>query len=404
MTRPSPRPKTARFRAIGFEVVRVASPRLRAAAISEAAGQTVLLTSDHIYISEKAARDFVKAAAPPEPADRARPRGQSLGRIHAAASGSGPRDESGRALRFSGRRREAAAPIDDAQAWLREIRQSARRCLVPMREIVVEIPLPVIPAQGGERPVLRYPVTSTVVVSIEHWVHILWLNQIAFGIRWMEHIRRHPLWTLARALSRLSFDRERLLERLVSRGSGVRIHPTAYVSGSILGDGVVVGPHVTIKNSIIGAGTHVQDHAVLLSSVIGARCLITENTFGVSLVSYPEATIGNYKMQVSLIGRGAYVNAWAGFVDAKFVGTVRVMHRGELADSERAFLGSCIGHGAKVAAKVLIQAGREIPNETTVVMRPDEVVSVIPQDLRAGRPMVRDRGTLVPLGEEGRSG
>jgi hypothetical protein len=33
-------------------------------------------------------------------------------------------------------------------------------------------------------------------------------------------------------------------------------------------------------------------------------------------------------------------------------------------------------------------------------MRPDEVVAVVPPDLPSNRPLVRDRGTLVPLGEE----
>jgi hypothetical protein len=35
-----------------------------------------------------------------------------------------------------------------------------------------------------------------------------------------------------------------------------------------------------------------------------------------------------------------------------------------------------------------------------VVMRPDEVVSVVPPDLKPGVPLVRDGGTLVPLGQE----
>ena len=120
-------------------------------------------------------------------------------------------------------------------------------------------------------------------------------------------------------------------------------------------------------------------------------------------MSYPGATIGNYKLQVSLIGRDAYINAWAGFVDAKFVGSVKVQHKGELLSTERSFLGSVIGHRAKVAAKILIHPGREIPNDTVVVMRPDEVVSVIPDDMPPNVPMVRDGGTLVPLGQERRA-
>jgi hypothetical protein len=79
---------------------------------------------------------------------------------------------------------------------------------------------------------------------------------------------------------------------------------------------------------------------------------------------------------------------------------VKVQHHGKPTSSGRAFLGSCVGHRAKVAAKVMIQAGRELPNDLVVVMRPDEVVRVVPDDLPPGVPLVRDRGTLVPLGQE----
>jgi acetyltransferase-like isoleucine patch superfamily enzyme len=247
---------------------------------------------------------------------------------------------------------------------------------------------------------MEYPVTSTIVVSIEHWVHILWLNQIAFGIRWMELIRRHPLWTVFRFLGGLSFDRHRLLDRLVWKGRGTRIHPTAYISASIIGKDVEIGAHVTVRNSIIADGAILQDHAVLLNTVVGPKTLVTENTFLVSTVAYPGVTVGNYKLQVTLIGRDAYVNIWAGIVDAKFKGEVMVRHKGELMSSGRSFLGSCIGHRAKVAAKILIQPGREIPNDTVIVMRPDEVVSLVPDDLPPGVPLVRDHGTLVPLGQE----
>src|SRR6185503_12148413 len=113
----------------------------------------------------------------------------------------------------------------------------------------------------------------------------------------------------------------------------------------------------------------------------GPNTFVMENTFMVSVACYPGVTVGNYKLQVTLIGRDAYVNAWVGFVDAKFAGEVMVNHHGKLAGTGRAFLGSVVGHRAKIGAKILIQPGREIPNDAVVVMRPDEVVSVIPADL-----------------------
>lgn len=384
------------FEVMGFEVVRVETPEAAVKAISEVRGAPVLLMLDRIYLSEKAGRDFVKAARGVN-----RPCSLALS-MNASVEYTLPLQDVEQqeglvihdVLLVDGA--VLPPPVADPVAWMRKI--DSTPVDVPKREIVAEIQLPTIGERDKTK--MRYPVTSTVVVSVEHWVHILWLNQIAFGIRWMETIRRHPIWAAWRAISALSLDRFKLLDRLVRRGPGCEIHPTAYLSGSIIGKNVKIGAHATVRNSIVGDGAVIQDHAVLLNSVVGPDTLVTENTFLVSVVSYPDATIGNYKMQVSLVGRGAYVNAWAGFVDAKFVGTVKVSKGGDLVSSERAFLGSVVGHRAKVAAKILIQAGREVPNDAVIVMRPDEVVSVVPDEITEGVPMVRDRGTLVPLGEE----
>ena len=298
---------------------------------------------------------------------------------------------------FNGSHSIELANVDET--WLDVLRTSATWIDVPKKEIVRTIPLPTI----GERDatVMRYPVTTSIVVSVEHWVHILWLNQLSFGIRWVDLVlRQRPVWAFFRAISAFSFNIENIMHRLVSRGSGCQIHPTSYISASIIEDGAVIGPNVTIRNSYIGKNAVIQDHAVILNSVVGEDALILENTFLVSSTCYPESTVGNYKLQVSLVGRGAYVNAWAGFVDAKFVGSVNVQHKGKLASAERSFLGSVVGHRAKVAAKVLIHPGREIPNDTVIVMRPDEIVSVVPENIEPNQPMVRSGGTLVPLGTE----
>jgi carbonic anhydrase/acetyltransferase-like protein (isoleucine patch superfamily) len=381
---------------IQFEIVRADDTEAATKAIRESK-LPVLVMLDRIYLSEKAAKDFLGATK-----TIARPCRLALSK-NASVEYTLPLQD---ILQDGGLvihdvvlvdpQGPLPQPSSDPVGWIRAI--GGTPVDVPKRELVAEIQLPTIGERDKTK--MRYPITSTVVVSIEHWVHILWLNQIAFGIRWMEILRRHPVWGVLRAISAFSLDRNKLLDRLVRRGSGCEIHPTARLSASIVGSGVKIGPHATVRNSIVGDGAIVQDHAVLLNTVIGPRTLVTENTFLVSTVAYPDATVGNYKLQVTLIGRGAYVNAWAGFVDAKFVGDVKVLHKGELVGSGRSFLGSVVGHRAKVAAKVLIQAGREIPNDTMVVMRPDEVVSVVPDRIEEGVPMVRDRGTLVPLGKE----
>lgn len=276
------------------------------------------------------------------------------------------------------------------------LRESAGRVVVRKRELGIPLRLPVLGDARETQAVV--PVTSTVAAHVEHWVHILWLNQVAFGVRWMELVRAHKLWTFARVLAAFPFaPLPRLLRSFVWKGRGVRIHPTAHVEASILGDGVVIGPRASVRNSILGAGVEVGDHATVLSSSLGDRTFVTPRTFVVWSAAYPDAVISNYKLQVSLLGRGASLSTWAGLIDAKLQGTVEVKHDGALVSTERSFIGSCIGHGAFVGAKVLVMPGREIPNGAFIAMRPDELIVDVPADLPAGVPLVRDQGTLVPL-------
>ena len=275
------------------------------------------------------------------------------------------------------------------------LRDDARRHLVAKREIVRDIRMPLVgdPSQS----ILRYPITSTVAAHVEHWVHILWLNHIAFGFGWGELIRRNKLWTLSRLLRAIPPTFPNLMRQMVYRGKGVRIHPSALVEGSILGDGVVIGARASVRNSILGNGVEVGDHATVLASSVGARTYVTPKTFFVWSTAYEDAVISNYKLQMSVVGRSASSSTWAGLIDAKFQGSIDVMHRGQRHSTERSFLGSAIGHNSYIGAKVLILPGRSVPNQSFIAMRPDELIRELPAELTPGTPYVRDQGTLVPL-------
>ncbi len=394
---------------LNLSVVRVDHPAQIKAKI-EASGGPALIMLDRVYLSEKAAKDFMKAARPKAPASLALSINASvdytlpLQSVQRAQVPDGKTGESKEAVVHDVVFASAdalPAPEDDPLRWFSALHEKARPVDVPKREIVAPVRLPTI----GERQAstLNYPVTSTVVVSIEHWVHILWLNQIAFGIRWMELLRRKPLWGLWRMLTGMPTNRFALMDRLVRIERGARVHPSAFTSGAIIGAGANIGARATVRNSIVGEGAIVEDNATVLNTVVGPGAMVMAGTFLVSTVIYPNATVGNHKLQVSLIGEEAYVNAWAGFVDAKFVGHVKVEKDGALQSTERAFLGSCVGHRAKVGAKILIMPGREVPNDAMVVMRPDEIISTVPAQLPPNTPLVRDQGTLVPLGQERRS-
>jgi len=283
-------------------------------------------------------------------------------------------------------------------ADLTTLRTACAPLLVEKRELVSQVRLPLLPMNAvNGSPTMLFPFTSSVCVAVRHWVHVLWLNQLAPGILLNLVMRQQKLKTLFKAISGLSFKREDLLQRVASIHPTARVHPSAHVEGSVIGPNAVVGARASVRQSVVAEGAEIGEHATILSSTVGRNSYVTPKTFMVWCAIYPDAVVGNFKLQVSLVGRGAHVNVWAGMIDAKFQGSVRVELDGKLQSTERSFLGSCIGHGAQVAAKVLIHPGRVVPNGTIIVMRPDEVISEIPSTMTPGVPMVRDGGTLKPL-------
>lgn len=384
--------------------------------------EPVLVLADHTYVSDKCLGDFIDASFDLVTSGPARgdisarlalARTPAVDFVRPVSSASvEPFDESGpggrpdKPWRAEAEAKERVAfdcflmeripPADNGDELLAKLRADSRRVVVKKRELGIPLRLPTLGSAQETKAIV--PVTSTVAAHVEHWTHILWLNQLAFGIRWMDIARQHKLWCAWRALLSFPFTPfARVMRSFVRKGRGVKIHPTAHVEASILGDGVVIGARASVRNSILGAGVEVGDHGTVISSSLGANTFVTPRTFVVWSASYPDAVLTNYKLQVSLVGRGASLSTWAGLIDAKLQGHVDVKHDGKIASTERSFLGSCVGHGAFVGAKVLIMPGREIPNGTFIAMRPDELVTDVPADLPAGVPLVRDAGTLVPL-------
>ncbi|MBM4279933.1 MAG: hypothetical protein FJ137_04015 [Deltaproteobacteria bacterium] len=383
-----------------------------------ASAEPTVVLADHTFVTEKCLGDFLERAfdvvATGGEARLALARTPSVDFLRPVSSATiEPFDDDGLGAavpargRFATRHESAArervaydcffvarVEAQPAAALLARLRQEARRVVVPKKELGIPLRLPTLGEGNGT---LLIPVTSTLAAHVEHWVHVLWLNQAGFGAQWMDLLRAHKAWAFARALAGAPWSFAALTKSLVRRGRGARIHPTAHVEASILGDDVVIGAGASVRNSIVGDGVVVGDHATVLSSTLGARVGVTPRSFVVWSAAYEDAVLSNYKLQVSLIGRGASLSTWAGFIDAKLQGSVDVRHDGALVSTERSFLGSCLGHGGHVGAKVLLLPGREIPGGAFVAMRPDELIVDVPRELPAGVPLVRDRGRLVPL-------
>ncbi len=394
----------------GIDVVRVK----RGEPLPAFEGPSVVL-ADHTYLSDKCLGDFLAGASEDDRVRRLAlcrtPSVEYTRPVSSVAIEPLDADGPGSAPPRGGRTDEAAterAAYDafyvpsgklpdavDGASLLARLRSDSVRRVVPKREIVREVRMPIV--GDAEHTRMAFPVTSTVACHVEHWVHVLWLNHLAFGIRWMETVRAHKAWAFWRVLSAFPWGFPRLMERFVWRGRDVHIHPTAHVEASILGDGVTIGARASVRNSILGSGVTVSDNASVLTSVLGDGAYLTPKSFFVFGAAYPEAVISNYKMQMSLVGRRASSSTWAGLIDAKFQGAIEVLHDGALVSTERSFLGSCLGHESHIGAKVLMMPGRALPNGAYVTMRADELIREVPADIPPGVPYARDEGTLVPL-------
>ncbi len=288
----------------------------------------------------------------------------------------------------------------DGNALLERLRSDSVRVVVDKGELAIPVRLPTL--GDGNQQTMLIPVTSTLCLHVQHWAHILWLNQATYGARWLEILRDHTMWCVLHGMAivpRLLLTRNLgvVMGAFNRVGKNARIHPTATLEASIIGDNVVVGARASVKNAVLGDNVVVGDHASVISSTLGNGASVTPRTFMVWSAAYPEAVISNYKLQVSLIGKRASLSTWAGFIDAKLQGSIDVLHDGKLQSTERSFLGSALGHGAHVGAKVLLLPGREVPNGVFIAMRDDELVREVPADLPPGVPLVRDQGSLVPL-------
>ena len=384
-----------------------------------ASNEPTVVLADHCFVSEKALGDFLGAAfdvvGPDVSARLALAKTPSVAftlPLSSATTEAFDADGPGAKPIVTGRlqRHEAAAServaydcffmhavVGDtsASALLANLRQTSKRVVVVKGELAIPLRLPTL--GDGQQNIQLLPITSTLVAHVEHWVHILWLNQAGFGARWLEIARTNKAWAVFTLLRAAPWRFTSITHAFVRKGKNVRIHPSAWVEASVLGDDVVIGAGASVRNSIIGNGVVVGDHATVLASTLGDRVAVTPRTFVVSSVAYEDAVLSNYKLQVSVIGRGASLSTWAGFIDAKLQGTIDVPHEGRMQSTGRNFLGSCLGHGGHVGAKVLILPGREIPNGTLITMRDDELIRTIPEQLVAGVAHVRDNGTLVPL-------
>ncbi len=226
------------------------------------------------------------------------------------------------------------------------------------------------------------------VMTIHHWVHILWANQICGAIE----VRNTPTWKfvlrlLWAAFRALSFNRWKVMGKLNKIGKNCDIHPTAIIEGSTLGDGVKVGPYARVMLSHLADEVDVMAGAQVEFSTLGEGAVVSEQSVLRFSLLYPEAVASQYLMQQCILGRRTVTTAGAFTMDLNFDQSIRVKLDGELYDSGQQFLGSAFGHRCRVGTGFWMASGRSIPNDYFVVRAPEAVLSRIPDGLAEQNPL-----------------
>ena len=169
------------------------------------------------------------------------------------------------------------------------------------------------------------------VMQLDHWVHILWVNQIAGGLvalstpKWLWVLR--AVWAILRTFS---FNKWKILSAMNVIGKGCDIHPTAVIEGSTLGKNVTVGPYARVLMSHLDDGAVVMAGAQVEFATIGAKSMVSEHSVLRFSVLYPEAVASQYLMQQCVLGRGTVTTGGAFTMDLNFDHEIRVPLDGKL--------------------------------------------------------------------------
>ncbi|MCG3173060.1 MAG: hypothetical protein GMKNLPBB_01236 [Myxococcota bacterium] len=378
----------------------------------QAIERPALLIADNVYVSDLLFAKFVEAARQSSgPGALALPQSVTTRYARPLQSCRETVDDAGRpVIQYDFFLLGQAPPQakDSVREWLAELGKQSKNITIPIKnEIVLKVRLPRV---QGAPDYMEAPLAARFAAHVDHWVHILWVNQAAIGVAFVDQLMKRSrwqrLWGLLRFLLLGGLFRGRRgkvalvqnrLRQIVVEGRDCVVDPTARLESTILGDNVVVGPGAQVRNCIIGDGAEIAENATLSNCVIGDGVLVLRDTFMSGCVSWPNCTLGNYKVQTCLFGRNTFLTSSVALIDAKFNGPIQVMHEGRLQSTGTPFLGSVLGHNVTIGAHVTVQSGREIPNGVTIINPPEDVLQRIPAGLPTNEPLVVHEGTLVPL-------
>ncbi len=292
-----------------------------------------------------------------------------------------------------------------ASARARDVVSTAPPCTIAYRELLPMVPVPraLLSQESGS---MSWPLTSTVVMRVRHWLHVLRASHLAPQVALIEAAMSQPARSALRALLGIRTSaaaREAAWRRqFVFVGRRCLIHPSAVVEGSVIGDDVVIGPGAVVINSVIGAGSRLEQRTHLSQSTLGRRTFMSLNSSMQACVTFDDADACANNLQACVIGAHAGLTSFARALDTTLGadgrpgGAVMVDDDGRLRAAGILPCGAAFGPGSYVGAGVTIAAGRSVPAGVRIVEGEGHTV----RSLRGAQPgtwAVDRGGRLRPL-------
>jgi carbonic anhydrase/acetyltransferase-like protein (isoleucine patch superfamily) len=263
-----------------------------------------------------------------------------------------------------------------------------------------KIPNDMLARRGVQNDAMDVALTTEAILHVRHWSHLVVANYVSMFHFWFKLSPRKVmryLWAVLRACPWPSAAR--ISRTLTVRGRRCKIHPSAVVETSILGDRVEICAGAVVRGSIIGNDVKIDVHANVNNSSIGDAAVVSFQTLCNLNVMYPQSMLSHIGTQMGVIGRRASVLGGSLLMDLRdpyLERDVMVTDGGQRVPSGRRVLGPCIGHDAVVGADVKLSPGMEVPAGAYLVTDPNGVIRRIEKPPEARVPHRVHDGGIVP--------
>lgn len=163
------------------------------------------------------------------------------------------------------------------------------------------------------------------------------------------------------------------LKRLNKIGKNCKIHATALIEGSLIGDNVTIGAYSIVRMSTLESDCYVAENVSVINSVLGKRTFIANSNYISSCFTYPEVFLIHGPYQFSVFGEKS---ACFAIINCDFrldQGTIKIPTSQGILDSHQPLLGIAYGHRSKAGGGNIIAAGRIVPNDLHI-NPPDNII------------------------------